>query len=198
MNKHKIWEYIIQIVIVIFGVFLGMMLNDWNNDQKDNNRQKVFLSHIAKELDGHKNQLDQVIPYHESITQVVDSVLSNSTKEELKKPFIWNDAWGQIPKWQGLKLFPLRTPTYESAKFSEVLAGMDSELLESITGYYESVNSYNALCNGISGKILDINSQTEYVDALLLIMIIKGDVLGTEKGIRANTDSLTQKIERKL
>ncbi|WP_422361620.1 DUF6090 family protein [Reichenbachiella sp.] len=198
MNRHKIWEYIIQIVIVIFGVFLGILLSEWNNDQKDNNRQKVFLSHMASELNGHKNQLDLVIPYHESITKAVDSVISNSSKEELKTAFIWDGAWGKIPKWQGLKLFPLRTPTYESAKFSEVLAGMDSELLESITGYYESVNSYNTLCNGISEKILDINSQTEYVDVLLLVMIIKGDVLGTEKGIKASTDSLIQKIERKL
>ncbi|MEP2025958.1 MAG: hypothetical protein ABJH98_14385 [Reichenbachiella sp.] len=198
MFKQKIWEYFTQIIIVIFGVFLGLLLNEWNSGRKDRNRQKVILSHIIKELKSHKNQLNRVIPYHGSMTQTADSILSKSTEEELTKPFIWNGAWSKIPKWQGLQLFPLRTPTYESAKFSEVLSGMDSELLESITGYYESVHTYNSFCNGLTQQVFQINSKTEYVDALLLIMIIKGDILGTEKGINAASDSLIQIIERKL
>ena len=198
MKMHKLWEYLIQIFIVVFGVFLGMLLNEWNIERKAVQEQKLALSRILNELDNHQNHLNYVIPYHEKIIHVGDSLISSYSESDLSKPFLMNGAWSQVPQWQGIKMTPLQTSSFESAKISNVLTGIDSDLLNQISAYYEKVTLFNKYSDNITTSIFNTNSNTNMLDALFLITLIRGDIIGFEKGIILNSDKLKNELQKNL
>lgn len=198
MSKHTILEYIIQVVIVVFGVFLGMMLNEWNSDRKANNDQKFALRQILKEVQEHEKKLSLVIPYHKTITQVVDSMRTNTDERILTKPFLTNGSWSQIPKWKGTKVFPLHTSAYETAKFSNIFANMDGKLLGHISAYYENIELYNEYGNHLTSKIFNTSAETKLIDILFVVSVIRRDLLGHEGQISRSSKELMSKIESKL
>ncbi|WP_420582112.1 hypothetical protein [Reichenbachiella sp.] len=198
MNKHKIWEYLIQITIVIFGVFLGMMLNEWNSDRKASNEQKFALEQILIEIEEHGNWLENTIPYHDTITHVVDSIVKNSDQNTLMRPFLINGGWRQIPKWKGTQIYPLHASAYESAKISNVLTNMDSELLGQISAYYEDIDLYNQFCHHITATIFNTTSNTKFIDSMVIIRLLKEDLMSHENTIQKTGSQLKIKIQEKL
>lgn len=198
MNAHKYWEYLIQITIVIFGVFLGMMLNEWNSDRKASNEQNFALEQILKEIEEHGSWLENTIPYHDTIIHVIDSIVINSDKNALMRPFLINGGWSQIPKWKGTKIFPLHASAYESAKISNVLTNIDSELLGQISAYYENIDLYNQFCHHITATIFNTTSNTKFVDSMFIILLLKEDLMGRENTIQKTGSELKIKIQEKL
>lgn len=194
MAKSKVWEYFIQIIIVIFGVFLGMLLTEWNADRKEENQRNAVLNQILNEIIDHKTKLDVNIPYHEVLTATTDSILRARTISDLKTPFLENGGWQGIPGWQGIKLFQLHTSGFESAKLSNTLSGMKGERLEAITTYYESVELYNNYVEKVTERIFNINVSTPTIDVLILIQILKGDILGMEKSLKISAEALEAEI----
>lgn len=195
MTKSKFWEYFVQIIIVIFGVFLGMLLTEWNTDRKEENQRRAILSQIGNEIKDHNTKLEAVIPYHKSLTNSTDSILRTTALEELKVPFLENGGWSKIPGWKGIKLFRLQTSGFESAKLSNTLSGMDGRQLDAITSYYESVEVYNRYVDQVTERIFNISISTTTVDVLILIQILKGDILGMEGSLQKAAIKLQTEID---
>lgn len=195
MTKSKFWEYFVQIIIVIFGVFLGMLLTEWNTDRKEENQRRAILSQIGNEIKDHNAKLEAVIPYHKSLTNSTDSILRSTALEQLKAPFLENGGWSKIPGWKGIKLFRLHTSGFESAKLSNTLSGMDGGQLDAITSYYESVEVYNQYVDQVTERIFNISISTTTVDVLILIQILKGDILGMEGSLQKAAIKLQTEID---
>lgn len=198
MNKQKFGEYFVQIIIVIFGVFLGMMLNEWNSERKASKEQDFALEQILKEIEEHGNWLEKAIPYHNTITQVADSIVRNSDNSILMRPFLINGGWRQIPQWKGTQIFPLHASAYESAKISNVLANIDSELLGQISAYYETINLYNRFCHHITETVFNTTSNTKFIDAIFILLVLKEDLMGYENSIQETGSQLKIKIQENL
>lgn len=198
MKRQKFWEYLIQIIIVVFGVFLGMLLNEWNSDRKASKEQDFALEQILNEIEEHGKWLENKIPYHDTITHIADSIMGNSDKSTLMRPFLINGGWRQIPQWKGTQIFPLHASAYESAKISNVLTNMDSELLGQITAYYETIDLHNQFCHHITETVFNTTSNTKFVDSISILLMLKEDLMGYEFTIQKTGSQLKTKIQEKL
>ena len=50
MNREKRIEYALQFIMVILGVFLGMMASNWNEERAFDHDRKNLLTALRSEL----------------------------------------------------------------------------------------------------------------------------------------------------
>jgi hypothetical protein len=60
MEQH--WAaFIIELVVVIMGVFIGLQVDNWNEMRRDRIRERIYLDSIAAELDESIDSIDESI-----------------------------------------------------------------------------------------------------------------------------------------
>ncbi|KAA3611221.1 MAG: hypothetical protein D8M58_14715 [Calditrichaeota bacterium] len=181
--KKNIAKYLAEFIIVLVGVFFAILLGNWNTNQSNENLRQKLLTSIAIELEENKKRLDQAIEYHTAFILTLDSLWVHSEKSTLQKPFFEKQGFRQIPNWKGVGIPVLQKTYYETAVVSNIFPDMKFDLLSSITKMYEDITIHNAGREKIINQMYKFNSETKFIDVLLTIEIIRGDVLQFEKHV---------------
>lgn len=86
--KEKWPEYLLEILVLIIGIYGAFELENWNEDRKDNKQKKVYLTQILANLTDDRSQLDSLVKHTQDVirrtnlliesykSQVVDSKLA--------------------------------------------------------------------------------------------------------------------------
>ncbi len=184
MNKtlKSILKYIIEILIVAFGVFLGVYYSNINTDNKTQKEKNKSIDLIISELVFNKELLEEHIEYHEKIKIEIDSIIPTLSEKELYSDFTRSKfKHFEIKDWQGFRFARLQKTAYETTKTSGVIKEFDIELIHKLSDIYNFQYTYIDFGTSILDKAIGINSSMKLWDLIGTIKLMTSDLLGIEK-----------------
>ncbi|WP_452602052.1 hypothetical protein [Pontimicrobium sp. MEBiC06410] len=137
MNKEKRIDYFLQLVMVILGVFLGMLASDWNSENNFNQNKLNLLNGLKTEIQSNVNYLKSrkskdIEPFFKSLDSL--SALWNADSTFLKQSYVGDIE--KFPKFPELGRAKLDDAMFEATKYSNILSSFEIELLKQITKAY--------------------------------------------------------------
>ncbi len=186
-------RYLIEFIIVAFGVFLGIYLNNKESEKNTNANKKKAIQNIIVELENNNEKLKATINYHEQIKFNLDSLIKTIPEETFKKPYFDNKKFKfvYIKGWGGNGFAELDDTAFEVSKMSGTLQDMEIELIQEISKIYKKINSQLAFQVSINNRMSSINSKSTTYDAVGNVSLLTGDNLGMEK-------NLSEQIEQSI
>lgn len=131
-------KYLIELLIVAFGVFLGIMISSYQSQKKTEKNIEKSIGFIRQELKSNSEKLERSLSYHIQLKRDFDSI-----KKELSEDLVMENYFGQstfrhnrIPNWNGLGTARMDNIAFESAKISGVFQEMDIEEVQAISKAY--------------------------------------------------------------
>ena len=145
----------IEVALIVIGVFVGMRVNDWNQERKDRASEAVYFARIAQDVNRDVADMDEIIRVSAARMALLDQVLPKASGRPLPDGF--DSARGRVgiesvpeftdnPSSNGFALFIL-TPlegnrsAYETLINAGAIAGMrDLQSLQLVQEYYAAVD----------------------------------------------------------
>ena len=73
--RNQDWfTFLIEILVVVIGLFLGLQVNNWNEERKSANWEHRFLTDLAVEFRSNREQLSQVLDWQKQRTAALEEV----------------------------------------------------------------------------------------------------------------------------
>ncbi|NQZ45154.1 MAG: hypothetical protein HRT65_12660 [Flavobacteriaceae bacterium] len=194
MNKtlKSILKYFVEIIIVAFGVFLGVYYSNVNADNKTKIEKQKSLNLIIKELELNKKLLEDHISYHKNIRTEMDSIVPTLSEKELYSSFTEAEFKRiEIKGWTGFNFARLQKTAFETAKTSGLIKEFDIELVQKLSDVYYFQDVYVDFGTSILNKAIGINTSMKIADLIGTIRLMTSDLLGLEK-------ELSTKLEKTL
>ncbi|MEL7005134.1 MAG: hypothetical protein AAFN93_20720, partial [Bacteroidota bacterium] len=128
----------------------------------------------------------------------LDSLEQILTEEVLSERF-FDRAWSErLPNWKGFGSGRVSNSMFETAKYGNVLSGMDIELLQQLSKTYSLQETTNKLRQTLMDKFFSIDTNTEYSDVILLMWRIRQELEGAEAQLVAEYVECNRMIEEKI
>ena len=186
LKMQSSWRnYLGQLIIVMVGVFLGMLVSDWNAERKLNKNRKAILVSIKKELEANKVILEDNLNKMKPFYSVMDSLYREGRiNDELTNELFYARPFDErLPNWKGFGSDNLSNAMFEAAKYSNVIPGMDIELLEKLSAAYSLQELDESMNKTFLDLFLNMDSAIKY-----------RDVLGITDRIRQELNSMRAKL----
>jgi hypothetical protein len=88
-------EYLLEILVLIIGIYGAFELENWNTERKDNKQKSVYLTHILANLEDDRSQLDSLLVQTEDVARRT-SLLIQSYKTQSLDPYLATQSAGVI------------------------------------------------------------------------------------------------------
>ena len=195
--KKDLIKYLLEFLIVGFGVFLGMYVNESVAQNKIDREVKKSLSYILDELEGNSRQLEHTIAYHEKIKNAFQCFKANIPEEELLKPYFSTRDYkfNKIEGWTGVRLPSYENIAFEGAKISGLTSQFDIETVQSLSQIYKMLDFNGEFGRTTLDKMLEMDSESKVVDGLSIISLLTGDILGSEIYLKQRLDEAIKELK---
>lgn len=148
-SSNKISKYLFyaigEILLVVLGILIALQVNNWNESNKNEQEQIVFLKNLETDLNNDLKQLDYILSFQkeklERINQLKDLMLFDKDFKKIE------DVFTKIQATSNDTYFP-NTGSYTTAVSSGKIASLQpSSLKIAITNLYERYY-YRLIYNG--------------------------------------------------
>lgn len=193
--RNKWEEYILEVLVIIFGILGAFALNNWNENRKNRNEESTILSNLVEDLKADKAGLEESIVWLTNRMAHVDSILTLIENPGLlvneAKLVHWLITSGYI-----LDYTPVY-PTYTEILGSGKLSLIESEEIKKLLSYYKSnfdndvrvFTSYDAGIKRIEHKALS------YVSARPVAQFYGDNLDSLNKGISVDLEKIRKDEE---
>jgi tRNA nucleotidyltransferase (CCA-adding enzyme) len=184
-NTKRVIKYLIEFLIVAFGVFLGVYASEIQSKKKIKIEKENSISYIIEELESNKKRLEESIKYHQSIKTEIDSIAKTLDEKDLFTTYIGNKSFrhNEIKGWNGVQVANLDITAFEAAKISGIMKEYDIKFIQNISRLYKHQKTYSELGNKVLTKMINLNSSTKVVDMFSSIELMTSDLLNYEKSL---------------
>ncbi|WP_299256934.1 hypothetical protein [uncultured Aquimarina sp.] len=196
-TTKNVFKYLLEFLIVAFGVFLGIYVSEQENKKKIKGEREKSVNYILEELNDNKNSLEKSISYHQLIKIQIDSIVPTFNEKDLYEAYWGNKKFkhNQIVGWNGIRLANLEDTAFEGAKISGIIQGYNIELIHNISKIYNQQKKYTEFGTSIFNKMININSSTKIIDIFSSIKLITTDLLLNEKQLLDNIKKAENNIK---
>ncbi|MEM8899888.1 MAG: hypothetical protein AAGC85_17370, partial [Bacteroidota bacterium] len=193
----KIGQYALQLLIVTFGVYLGTYVNEERGRRKMQKEVNLSVNLILEELESNKEILEKTISYHQELKKNLAPHMSSMKDGDAMKPYFFNEAFKfqKIEGWKGINVIRLEDLAFEGAKINGITQHMDVERLSIISGVYKGQKVTHELSNSVLQQLMNMDSDTKTIDAMIMLQKLTTDVLENEKGLLRMTSESIEKIK---
>lgn len=190
-------KYLIELLIVAFGVFLGIMISSYQSQKKTEKNIEKSIGFIRQELKSNSQKLENSIAYHFQIRKSFDSIKTHFPNNLAMENYFSQNTFrhNKIPGWNGLGTARMDNIAFESAKISGIFQEMDIEEVQAISLAYSFFNSYTKFSEGLMEKLLAIDSNTKVVDVIMIFEVMGSDIIMTEERLKNQTDKIYSQLE---
>ena len=155
--KQQEWTaVVIEVAIVVLGVFIGIQVSNWNEDRKEHALEAVYLDRIAGDVRSDVAEIDRNPARVDTQDGGMNRVLRDATGRDLPTGF--ESARGRVaveqvpaiadndPNSPGFALFILTTLDGNRSAYDTVIntggigAMRDAAMLRKVQGYYAAVD----------------------------------------------------------
>lgn len=186
-----------ELLVIAFGVVLGMVLNQWNNNRQVSNNTQKTKEHILSELDLNITRLEETISYHEELCISIDEFKSEIPEDEFLKPYyLTKYKHFKISGWKGPRLAGLENIVFESAKINGFFQEVDIDQTQLIARAYMQQDAYLDFSRSSINRLITIDSGTKLIDVVGTLELICSDVLNQEKYLLRNLTSIKESLEK--
>ncbi len=196
-STKDIFKYVLEFLIVTFGVFLGIYTSDLQNEKKTKREKEKSINYILKELENNKINVEKSIEYHQLIKSNIDSLASSLTEKDNFENYLGNKKFrhNQIEGWNGVRLADIDNTAFEGAKISGIIQEYDIELIQIISKIYKRQEVYSKFGNSLLDRMLGINSSTKVIDVFGPIQLMTTDLLSLEKQLLKELEKVQKEIK---
>ncbi len=101
----QIKQIIREVIPVIIGILIALVINNWNEDRKNENYLNQIFSSIEKELEQSNENIKQALPKQKALLDSIDVYLDDEAVSiidlvlignGIQKPEIRNNSWRAI------------------------------------------------------------------------------------------------------
>jgi hypothetical protein len=196
ISNTQIGKYLLELFIVSFGVFLGMVVSDWDYERsmkKKTEQTRLYLIHEIKE---NVEKLDQAIDYHAGLVPITDSLFKNLGEGALYQPYFESDNQVfKIPGWQGLGLAELEDVIFETSKMTQVLPEFSLRTIHLLSRSYKKQQTYQDLSRTVTNRFFEMDSKTKLIDVMGNIEMMTGDILEAERFLLSKLNETLKLLE---
>ncbi|MEL6535085.1 MAG: hypothetical protein AAFQ98_06720 [Bacteroidota bacterium] len=195
--EKSLVKYVIDLLIVAFGVFLGILINERMDQAKMDRNQEKALQYITNELKLNHDQLVDIIAYHEQVKENFLRLEETLSVEDLAGYYHRSEVFSftKIEGWNGITLPNYETIAFESAKLSGAIQEFDFETTQLISKVYKMIDFNADFGRSVLDKMLEMDSDTKVVDAVGMIKLLTFDVLVTEHQLYQELGKIIQQLE---
>lgn len=90
--SHKWPEYLLEVIVLVIGIYGAFALNNWNDTRRSKSQQAIFLSHIKSNLADDRSQLDSLLKLTNDIIQRTDVLINSYKIQELNTEIATSSA----------------------------------------------------------------------------------------------------------
>jgi len=182
IRLKDIIKYLIEALIVTFGVMLGLALTEHSSQKKIDKNTETALYQIIEELDDNILKFEKSIEYHLKMKIQIDSAYHTIKPEDLeKKYYSYNKfKFHKLNGWFGIQTVDYEDVIFESAKINGVFQELNIETLKTISQAYSQMHNYGDFKKTFWDKFLSIDSKTTVMDIFSLLNTMKGDMINFE------------------
>lgn len=198
MAKSSFLKYLLELMIVSFGVFLGIEVSEYKSDKKMRENVGESLNLIVEELKSNSLKLEESINYHQNIKAGFDSLRTNISREDAYLPYFSNTVFrhNTIPNWNGLGVPRIEDIAFESAKIGGIFQELSIDEIKLISNAYKKLNTNTELGRSLTAKLIGINSETKIVDVIGIFELLTNDVLMSERYLKKELDETIEKLKK--
>ena len=188
----------VELTIVAFGVFLGMMVSEYKSNRKIKENTTKSRSFIVSELETNIQILNRNIQYHEEIKKGFDSLRTNLSEEIAYSTYFSNQQFRaeQIPGWSGIGITRLENIAFESAKIGGIIQNMDIDEVKQISSAYQILDVNQEFGDSITQKLMAMNSASKILDMVAIIELLTNDYLYNEKLLVNELNKTLEKLKK--
>ncbi len=197
-RKWSLVKYLVELLMVAFGVFLGILVSEYNAKNKIKQNISASRAFILDELEANRQNLLNTAHYHEKIKNGFDSLKTTLSEDVIFLPYFSSNKFRQehIPGWNGLGVFEPEEVAYESAKISGIFHSMDVNEVKQISSAYRQLHSYSEFGKLIKQKVIVMDAETVVLDVVGILDMLTNDFLNNEKYLINELDQTIKKLKR--
>jgi len=175
-------KYFIEALIVTFGVILGLVLTQYNSQEKTDRNTKVALCQIIEEIDANILRFEESLEYHKKIAIQIDSICHEVHPEDLEKKYYRYDKlkFYELDDWNGIGTADYEDVIFESAKINGVFQELNINTIKTISQAYIQMRTYNEFKKIYNDNFISSDSKTTVMDVMNLLVMIKDDLISME------------------
>jgi hypothetical protein len=133
MKKISWLDHLVNLIVVITGISIAFMLNNWQESKKVKKLQEVYIQSMIDDIDEDIAELDSLVMEDQENLKIFRRVLNANTK-----PLSDDSLSLAISKIAQLSSFSSRNITYESVKSSGKFELLSLKLRIDIIEFYHS------------------------------------------------------------
>ena len=150
MSENKTTKYfkyaIGEIVLVVIGILIALQINNWNTNQINKEKERVYLSNIKRDLQEQLTAIEAQIFYEKKITILATPIIQHYKKtNKFKVDSLFTASLGVL---SGRKTFVQNKPTYtELISSGNIDIISDNVLKDLIIKYYQDLERDELIIN---------------------------------------------------
>lgn len=184
--RKNILKYILELIIVAFGVFLGIYVSESRTKHLAKKKKETAISFILNELDENIKNLSQAIEYHETIRNNLNESTNHLDEKTIYSSYFSKTHFHitQIKGWRGLGLSKLDNIAFESAKLNSILQDVNISDLQLISNAYKQIEFLDKFGKSLFDKFINMDTSTKIIDVIGMLELLTTDILNSEKRLK--------------
>jgi len=141
LKGHHYSTLVIELLVVIFGVFIGIQVSNWNEERIDRSREQSYLERICSDLEADMFNYRDRLRFWKQVSDYGIQGLDYANSGDKKGASDWEILLAFFQSSQLAEFFPSQS-TYDELKSSGELGLIsDVELRNQLANYYSGANN---------------------------------------------------------
>lgn len=130
--REQNWStVVVEVLIVVIGIFVGLQVDDWNDDRKERAAEQRYLERLAVEIAENRDGAASRAESHENRARILEALFHYASDSRAEPPDM-EDVSRALCRWHILPSFRLRTGTYDELVATGNLGLIRSEQLRNL------------------------------------------------------------------
>jgi len=183
ISSKDFFKYLLELLIVAFGVFLGIYVSEYRSDIKTQQEVTRTVNYLIDELESNKKSIDLSSDYLEMIRPNYQKLRSSLTKQTINGPYFPTRDFHitMIEGWTGVGLPKYKTISYESAALSGIISDIDLDKVRMLSGIYKGIEFNEEFGKSVLDKFLEIDTKVTVRDVMANLELLLSDVVNSQK-----------------
>lgn len=146
-HSKSVLEWLIEVVLVGVGVFLGLLANQWHDDRQHRQLADATLRYFHDEIAANKQAIEKVRPYHVALRQEVSSFLQTEGPKTTQR-------FQSSVQFHGVEPVQFERTAWDLALATQSFSYLPPKLAYAISRVYTRQQAFQTLQNGFLQAVL--------------------------------------------